>query len=510
MKLPAARILRTAAGDPRRWSLTLRLTVFFSLAIAAILVAVSAMMYGELVHQLHEKQETEIRDALRIEREILERQARQRVPDAWQHEWGEQVEDGKRFAWRLWSNGRMVAKSRHMATPDHGYGSASPRGSFARLAVVTDGRARHLLLLAQRSEEGGSVWIMHGALDVSDDEQVLERYLLKLSGALAAAIVLSGVVGWALARRGLAPVRAMSAMIDRISAEKLHARVAGEILPADLRALALSFDDMLARLEASFEQLARFSSDLAHEFRSPINNLVAAASVTLTRARSADEYQETLEVIVEEGGRLSRMVSSMLFLARADNAKQWIDPEPLSTAVEFAKLRDFFDAVAEDCGVSISAAGDFAILADPLLLRRAMSNLIANALRYTPRGGAIALAARRSDTGVILSVADNGSGIAAAHLPFLFDRFYRADAARSSSDSTGLGLAVVRSIVELHGGTVAVESAVGRGSCFTLSFPQAALARKHGGGLKHHHDDGTGDDQGGAQRGRPGQGFTEE
>ncbi|WP_317204631.1 heavy metal sensor histidine kinase [Janthinobacterium sp.] len=473
-------LLRRPACDPRRWSLTLRMTLFFSFAIALILIAVSAMMYRELVHQLHERQEIEIRDAVRIEHEVLEKQARKSAPDLWQHEWGEQVEEGKRFSWRLWSGaGRMLAESSHMAAPPDGYAAPNRRGKFSRRSVMTDGRLRHLLLVAQRSDErDGAVWIMHGALDVSEDEQVVERYLFKLSGALAVAIVLSGLVGWLLARQGLAPLRAMSAAIGRVSAEKLHARIGSEVWPADLQALAVNFDAMLARLEASFEQLSRFSSDLAHEFRSPINNLVAAASVTLTRARNADEYQETLEVIIEEGGRLSRMVSSMLFLARADHAKQWLDPESLSTAVEFDKLLDFFEAVAEDSGVAVTATGDFPILADPLLLRRALSNLIANALRYTPRGGAIGLMARDNGNTIALSVADNGSGIAAQHLPFLFERFYRADAARSSSDSTGLGLAVVRSIVELHGGAVAVDSVVGHGSCFTLSFPkQAAVPR---------------------------------
>ncbi|QYG08898.1 heavy metal sensor histidine kinase [Janthinobacterium sp. PAMC25594] len=473
-------LLRRPACDPRRWSLMLRMTLFFALAIALILIAVSAMMYHELVHQLHEKQEIEIRDALRIEHEVLEKQARKSVPDLWQHEWGEQVEEGKRFSWRLWSGtGLMLAESSLMAAPPDGYATPNRRGKFSRRNVMADGQLRHLLLIAQRSDErDGAVWIMHGALDVSEDEQVVERYLYKLSSALAVAIVLSGLVGWLLARQGLAPVRAMSSAIGRVSAEKLHARIGSEVWPADLRALAVSFDGMLARLEASFEQLSRFSSDLAHEFRSPINNLVAAASVTLTRARNADEYQETLEVVIEEGSRLSRMVSSMLFLARADNAKQWVDPEPLSTAQEFDKLLDFFEAVAEDSGVSITATGDFPILADPLLLRRALSNLIANALRYTPRGGAIGLMARDCGDAITLSVADNGSGIAAQHLPFLFERFYRADAARSSGESTGLGLAIVRSIVELHGGGVAAHSVTGQGSCFTLSFPKLAPVQR--------------------------------
>jgi two-component system heavy metal sensor histidine kinase CusS len=300
---------------------------------------------------------------------------------------------------------------------------------------------------------------------------VLRAYRTKLAGVIVLAIVLSAGAGWLLARRGLAPVRAISREIGRINAEKLHARIAGEAWPSDLRVLASTFDDMLARLEQSFAQLTRFSSDLAHEFRSPINNLVAAASVTLARARDPAEYQKTLEVVVEEGQRLSRMVSSMLFLARADNAGQHLHLERVALADEFRKLVDFYEIAADEQGVTLLAQGEGELVADPVLLRRALSNLLANALRYTPRGGIVRLSAVRERGAVAIAVNDDGKGIAAEHLPFLFDRFYRADAARSSADSTGLGLAVVRSIAELHGGKAEVASVLGKGSTFTLRFP---------------------------------------
>jgi two-component system heavy metal sensor histidine kinase CusS len=313
--------------------------------------------------------------------------------------------------------------------------------------------------------------VLRGALDVSQDHHVLEAYRARLAGVIGLAIVLSVAAGWLLARRGLAPVRAISNEIGRINARKLHARIANEAWPSDLRVLASTFDDMLARLERSFEQLTRFSSDLAHEFRSPINNLVSAASVTLARARDAAEYQATLEVVVEEGERLSRMVSSMLFLARADNAQQHLQRERLRLEDEFRKLADFYGIMAEEQGVALVADGAGVLMADPLLLRRALSNLLANALRYTPRGGTIRLAAGQERDAVVISISDDGAGIAAEHLPFLFDRFYRVDEARSAADSTGLGLAVVRSIAELHGGQAGVTSEPGTGSTFTLRFP---------------------------------------
>ncbi|GAB3465066.1 heavy metal sensor histidine kinase [Massilia terrae] len=464
--------------DVRRWSLTARLGAFFGAAIAAIVLGVSAMMYAELVHQLREKEELEIRDNLRIQNEVFKHLSKQQNPTQWQHEWSEQQEENKRFGWQLIAPDGTVK----LASDNAGAFAAG----FARPDLHDDDRTtdssgdktRYLLMSSVRAEATGPGMRLRGALDVSQDEKVLRRYLRKLALVVAAATFVAAALGWLLVWRGLAPVRAISAAIGRINAQRLHARIANEAWPSDLRQLALTFDDMLARLERSFEQLSRFSSDLAHEFRSPINNLVAAASVTLGRARDVAEYQNTLEVMVEEGNRLSRMVSSMLFLARADNAQQTVKRERLAVGEEFARLIEFFEIMAEEQGISLRTEGECTLMADPLLLRRALSNLLANALRYTPRGGAVVLKAAAEGNACVISVSDNGCGIAAEHLPHLFDRFYRADPARSSTDSTGLGLAVVRSIAELHGGTVEVRSAPGQGATFEMRFPMASAAAR--------------------------------
>lgn len=451
--------------DARRWSLTARMTIFFGVAIAVIVMCVSVLMYAELVEQLHEKEEAELKDDMRIQQEVLGSLAEKKLPTHWQNEWREQQEEYQRFAWQMVAaDGHLLGASSNAAAFAAGLRPAARIGRFARVTA-----AGRVFLLYGAAAQGST---LRGILDVSQDEQVLQRYRTKLFGVVVLAIVFSVAIGWLLARRGLAPVRAISIEIGRVNAERLHSRIAQEAWPSELRVLALTFDEMMARIERSFEQLKRFSSDLAHEFRSPINNLVAAASVTLARARNAAEYQDTLEVVVEEGDRLSRMVSSMLFLARADNAKQVVRHEQLSTHAEFRKLLEFFEIVAEEQGVVLEAEGAVPMRADPLLLRQALSNLLANALRYTPRGGTIRLAAHDSGDAVVISVTDNGAGIAPEHLPHLFDRFYRADAARSAADSTGLGLAVVRSIVELHGGTVDVDSRVGAGAAFVLRFPK--------------------------------------
>lgn len=460
--------------DVRRWSLTARLGAFFGAAIAAIVLGVSAMMYAELVHQLHEKEELEIRDNLHLQNEVFRHLSKQVPPNQWLHEWTEQQEESKHFGWQLIApDGKVRLASDNAAAFAAGF--ARPDRKDEDRSTDTSGeKTRYLLLYSVPAEAAGANMRLRGALDVSQDEKVLRRYLRKLALVVGAATCVAAALGWLLVWRGLAPVRAISAAIGRINAQRLHARIANEAWPSDLRQLAVTFDDMLARLESSFEQLSRFSSDLAHEFRSPINNLVAAASVTLGRARDVAEYQNTLEVMVEEGNRLSRMVSSMLFLARADNAQQTVKRERLVVSEEFARLIEFFEIMAEEQGIALRAEGECTLMADPLLLRRALSNLLANALRFTPRGGEVVLKAVAEGSTCVISVSDNGCGIAQEHLPHLFDRFYRADPARSSPDSTGLGLAVVRSIAELHGGTVSVRSEPGLGATFELRFRAAS------------------------------------
>ena len=462
---------------PARWSLTARLTTFFAMAISLMVISVSAMMYAELAHQLQEKAESELLEDLHSQQEIRRLASLRRREAPTQANERDLQNDNAEFAWQaIGARGEVNdASDNARGLPAH-FGETIPPGHFARRTVETDSGVKTYLVISLPEQIGTQAHMLRGALDVTQDEQIKQRYLGKLLAVLVIMIGTSVVAGWLLVWRGLAPVRSISAQIGRINAERLHTRIAQETWPAELRSLAQTFDTMMASIERAFDQLSRFSSDLAHEFRSPINNLVAAASVMLGRDRSAQEYQATLAVIVEEGDRLSRMVSSMLFLARADNASQVLRVEPVASTTEFGKLVDFFGIVADDLGVSLVATGDVTLCADPLLLRQALSNMLENALRYTKQGCAITLCAEEKGAEIVLSVTDDGVGIAPEHLPFLFDRFYRADPARSGNDSSGLGLAVVQSIAQLHGGRVAVHSLIGKGSRFEICLPRHSPA----------------------------------
>lgn len=289
---------------------------------------------------------------------------------------------------------------------------------------------------------------------------------------LGTASVVAALLGHALVRRGVRPVREAAAKAREITASKLGERLHSADAPDELRDLVDSFNQMLDRLQEAFRRLSQFSSDLAHEFRTPINNLMVQSQVAMARPRSNEEYQALLASNIEEFERLSRMIDSMLFLARAENAQLVLHEEVVDVKAELGRIVEYFDGPAGEAGVNISVNLTGTVFADVSLLRRAVSNLIANAIRFTPRGGTVAVNATSSANSYVIHIKNPGPGIPAEHRNRIFDRFYRIDPARAkSSQSTGLGLAIVRSIMELHGGQVRVSCTSPNVTEFQLIFP---------------------------------------
>jgi two-component system heavy metal sensor histidine kinase CusS len=201
--------------------------------------------------------------------------------------------------------------------------------------------------------------------------------------------------------------------------------------------------------------------------------MLGEAQVALTRERSPEEYRTVIESAAAECERLSGIIDNLLFLARAESAEQQVTRSGFDGRAAIEKIASFYQVSAEDRHIAISCDGNAEFFVDPLLFNRAVGNLVDNALRFTPDGGEIKISLHQSENGSEASVRDSGSGIASEHLPRVFDRFYRGDASRSSA-GTGLGLALVKSIVDLHGGTAKIESTVGRGTTVTLAFPDQA------------------------------------
>jgi two-component system heavy metal sensor histidine kinase CusS len=314
------------------------------------------------------------------------------------------------------------------------------------------------------------------AVNIDHERTFLAALRDKLWLVLALGALLTAALGFLAARRGLAPVRAMADVAQRISATRLDTHVSMEHVPTELRGLAQAFNDMVARLADSFRQLADFSSDLAHEMRTPVSNLVTQTEVALSRTRTAEEYREVLYSNLEEYARLTRMISDMLFLAKADHGATTLQMEVVDLAMETRALFEFFAALAEERQVALRLEGNGEIRGERLMIRRVISNLLSNAIRHTPAKGEIQVAISPLDGGDVRLAVTNPGEIPAEHLPRLFDRFYRVDASRQkTSDGAGLGLAITESIVRAHGGSIDVASSAGK-TCFEIVWAASEAA----------------------------------
>lgn len=327
--------------------------------------------------------------------------------------------------------------------------------------------------------------------DRTREFEVLGRYRRNMWFILVPSIAASAAVGVAIARRGLRPLGDIAATARRIGPSRLAERITLQDLPAELHDLAGTFNAMLSRLQASFERLERFSADIAHELRTPVHSLRNVAEVTLQSEASREGDREALTTCLESADRLSRLIERLLFLARAEDPARRPAVERLDVAREIEAVCDFFEASATEAGVTLcgEASRPIAFPLERALFQRALGNLIANALAHTPPGGRITVSARLDRSGLAVTVSDTGCGMAAEHLPRLFDRFYRVEAPRSPGQGVGLGLAIVRSIAELHGGSVSAESGPGVGTTIALQFPgrdgaEAAAASRGSNGAR--------------------------
>lgn len=311
------------------------------------------------------------------------------------------------------------------------------------------------------------------AFDISGDQQFMVEFREFLWFGMVLAALAMGWLAWVAVRQGLSPLNKVSAMMVNISAQRLDVPIPIEGVPQELKELVSSFNTMLARLDDSFRRLSEFSSDIAHELRTPIQNLMVQTEVTLTGECDVIEYRTNLQSNLEEFVRLSRMISDMLFLAKADNRLLVLHRESIDLHSEVTRLLEFYEALASERGVRLTQHGTATAYADRLMLQRAISNLLSNAIRFTPEGRALEVTlGETADHQVVIAVANQGTAIPAEHLPRIFDRLYRVDASRQDghNENVGLGLAITRSIVEMHKGTISVESGK-EWTCFTINLP---------------------------------------
>nr|WP_154361200.1 heavy metal sensor histidine kinase [Duganella aquatilis] len=358
-----------------------------------------------------------------------------------------------------------VPAKRELTLDDiHDWQPASGIGRMVRAAaLVDDGRS------------GAEPVQITLARERSDRLKLLRDYVVDLLVALCGGALLATALGYAVVRYSMRQFRSVIAKADEINTSRLNTRLSVQDAPVELRQMGAAFNAMLDRLEDGVQRLSGFAADLAHDMRTPVNTLMVETQVALSRPRTVEEYQALLASNSEEYERLARMIENTLFLARVDNAQLALQRESLDLQVELQRIHDYFEILADDVGVRLTVdAAPLRADIDPVLLQRAINNLVSNAIRYTPPGGSVRLSAREVAEGVELAVCNTGPGIAPEHLPHIFDRYYRADQARSDqAHSAGLGLSIVRAIVDLHGGKISVDSQPGASTTFCLLFKKA-------------------------------------
>ncbi|UVL96888.1 heavy metal sensor histidine kinase [Pseudomonas siliginis] len=336
---------------------------------------------------------------------------------------------------------------------------------------VTDSGTR-LRAASVVTTSGGRVVRLTAAHLMGKEMAMLAAYRERIYLAVALAFLATALLGYLLLRRGLRPLRKMAAHAAAITPERLNSRMDSADTPVELQQLSDAYNAMLDRLAQGYQRLTQFSADLAHEIRTPVGSLMGHCQVALRQRRSEDEYQALIASNLEELERISRIVESILFLARADEAQAVVERQQLSLHDESQRIAEYFEGLAEERRMSFQITGDGIVLADPLLLRRALSNLVANAVRYAYEGTEILIRVLETHGGARIEVENQGPVLGDETLGKLFDRFYRGDASRhQNSDSYGLGLAIVVAIMQLHGGHVGVEQPRAGTIRFSLSFP---------------------------------------
>ncbi len=437
-------------------SLATRLTLWYSISAILLLLAATGFLSWELLAELDQENDQFLLERVARVRVVLEKSAEDR--SALKHEI-ESVTGTNRllpvFVRVFDGAGAVLSESTGMA-PFPLW--ESPAG---REIESADGRSYRVIV---RRTDGHMI---QAALDRTREELLIAHYVRDVWWVLAVGVLLCAIGGYRIARHNIRPLREIIDRFGQIGASTLDRRIESTGQASEIAALAVTFNAMLDRLRESFTRLSQFSADIAHELRTPVNNMRGELEVALGKSRTADEYRDILGSALEECQRLGRIIDSLLFLARAENPEMQIRRESLDVGGELRTVLEFYEVAATESGVALALDLPQPITAslDRTLFQRAVSNLVANAIAYTPAGGRINVRAVREGSTVRVEVADTGCGIAPDHLPHVFDRLYRVDSARTAnSGGMGLGLAIVKSVAELHGGAVDAASEEGQGT----------------------------------------------
>ncbi|MFM0336003.1 heavy metal sensor histidine kinase [Paraburkholderia fungorum] len=468
--LPPA--LRAALAPLVPRTLRLRLTILFTISTSLLLVFSGVMLY----HGLKTRVETTLAREMTATLSALQLRL-QTMPDV-------EAVRADRETWYNELHGRRnldVALFDERGTPltrTNGYWpnaeALTVRAGLAPVIVtVADTPMRFLVATAPLAGQSGARVRVVVQYDATDELSLLHAYALNVLFVSVIGTLMNTLLAWSITRFGLRPLSRLAAGAEQISSHRLAQPLPVHEMPGELKDLSRAFNRMLGRLHESFTRLTQFSSDLAHDMRTPLTNLLAEAQVALSQPRTADEYRAVIESSVDEFQRLARLIDSMLFLARTDLAKRRLSMQQVDARREAQRIAGYYEIMAADAGVEIHVTGEARFVGDVLLIQRALTNLVSNSLSHAPRGSIIELHCAEINRCVDLSVSDTGAGIPQQHVARIFDRFYRVDPARhNSACGTGLGLAIVKSIMDAHHGSCSVESVPYVRTTFSMRFPK--------------------------------------
>ena len=349
----------------------------------------------------------------------------------------------------------------------------SAKREFTRRQALPDGRA--LLIAAFRTATAGGSYVVEVGVSALPIEKMFDRLLLLLGLGLPVVVLIAVSGGYLLVRRALAPVDRIAGKAEVITQHNLSERLPVARTGDELERLSIALNHMITRLDDAFQNSKRFVADASHELRTPLTVLRGELEHLVRDARLAQDHRDRLGSLLEEVERLTKIVERLFALSRLDAGEAQTEWVPFDLGELVSTTAEQMALLAEDKKIVISceAAERAAVEGDRARLKQVVVNLLDNAIQYTPEGGAVHLKVSTFNGHAVLEVTDTGAGIPAEAVPHVFDRFFRVDQTRSREGGAGLGLAIVKSICHAHGGTVEVESAVGRGSRFRVKLPSA-------------------------------------
>jgi heavy metal sensor kinase len=455
-----------------RLPIRLRLTAWYFAILAVVLSAFGVSAYFAMRHSIRQTVDEELQIRCEGVHQLIEQDIQQGHKDDLPEDLREHTElrAGGALLQVSDEQGNWLYRSSVMSD----YGVPRP-ATVPRRATEYTGKDVPLRIWNQKVSVGGQSYLIQSAFEMDDFYEALHHFALLLFISIPSLLVCAAAGGYWISTRALAPVDQITQTARTISAQNLSSRLVVPKTGDELQRLSETLNGMLGRLEAAFKKITQFTADASHELRTPVAVMRTRAELSLRKARSAEEYRDVIAEVLAELEKTSGLIEQLMFLARADSGAETLHFSATNVAEVLREACHQGSALAEAKQIAFQeqiSPDSLWIQGDAGSLRRLFLILIDNAVKYTPANGQVEVSLHRNDGYAVAEVRDTGIGIAETDLPNVFERFYRADKARSrESGGVGLGLSIGRWITEVHAGTIEVQSSPGRGSIFQIRLP---------------------------------------